>query len=357
MATLGSLVSNGVNQLVNSVSGKDSDYSYTTTLEDFLTKFGSAEQKYVDTLDPLRTFEIKFRFFPSGDEFAEGTAASTSFLNQLGSTIRNVANNVTGGLAGSLLNMNSEEWAETRAKFIDAEKINDEKYKLNNTLLEYIMFSNMLASPNASTASSSVDAGIQNFTSGFTGKPSTSSSSNEGNKISTTRPLEIQLGMYVQNITVPKLTMSGAEEINHVFGKTVLPGNVVVSDNNTLAMDILNTRAPLMERIFYPWMKEITLPYWSYKSQPYTTADITIDFSEHCDLKYKFVGCRPSTIGTMQPTQDPSDELTRQIIFNFDYMFVMSKVKTHDDIVDTLLDTVNTGFSTVTTLLGDTGKN
>lgn len=356
MATLGSLVSNGVNQLVNEITGKDSDYSYTTTLEDFLTKFGSAEQKYVDTLDPLRTFEIKFRFFPSGNENAEGSASSSTFLGQLGSTIRNVANNVTGGLAGSLLNMGAEQWAETRAKFIGSEKIDGEEYKLKNTLLEYIMFSNMLGSPNASTASDSIDAGIANFTSGFTGKPSSNSSDNEGNKISTTRPLELQLGMYVQNITVPKLTMSGAEEINHVFGKTVLPGNVVISDNNTLAMDILNTRAPLMERIFYPWLKEITLPYWSYKSQPYTTADITIDFSEHCDLKYKFVGCRPSTIGTMQPTQDPSDELTRQIIFNFDYMFVMSKVKTHDDLVDTLLDSVNVGFSAATTLLSDTGK-
>jgi hypothetical protein len=61
-------------------------------------------------------------------------------------------------------------------------------------------------------------------------------------------------------------------------------------------MDIINTKLPLIERIFYPWLREVTLPYWSYNTQPYTTATITIDFSKHMDIQYVFYGCRPSNL-------------------------------------------------------------
>ena len=31
-------------------------------------------------------------------------------------------------------------------------------------------------------------------------------------------------------------------------------------------MEIINTKAALHERIFYPWMREVSLPYWSYET-------------------------------------------------------------------------------------------
>lgn len=58
-------------------------------------------------------------------------------------------------------------------------------------------------------------------------------------------------------------------------------------------MNFINTKAPLMERVFYPWLKETTLPFWSYDTQPYTTANVIVDFNKHADLKYLFVGSRP----------------------------------------------------------------
>lgn len=64
-------------------------------------------------------------------------------------------------------------------------------------------------------------------------------------------------------------------------------------------MNIVNTKAPLAERVFYPWMRETTLPYWSYTNQPYTTATITVNFEKHTDMQYVFVGCRPSNIETL----------------------------------------------------------
>jgi len=50
------------------------------------------------------------------------------------------------------------------------------------------------------------------------------------------------------------------------LGKFPLNGKSVGPDNNTLQMSILNTKVPLLERIFYPWLREVTLPYWSYET-------------------------------------------------------------------------------------------
>lgn len=59
-------------------------------------------------------------------------------------------------------------------------------------------------------------------------------------------------------------------------------------------MEIINTENPVIEKVFYPWMRETTLPFWCYPSQPFTTANITIDFKEHSSIKYIFYNCRPT---------------------------------------------------------------
>jgi len=123
----------------------------------------------------------------------------------------------------------------------------------------------------------------------------------------------------------------------------------VIPDNNNLQLDILCTKLPLHERIFYPWMREVTLPYWSYATQPYTTATITIDFNKHTDLKYVFCGCRPTSIDTIQPTQEPNGSITRQVTFLFDFMFIESNDTTVESVENKLL-------STGKTLLNSAGK-
>lgn len=95
-------------------------------------------------------------------------------------------------------------------------------------------------------------------------------------------------------------------------------------DSNNLQMDIVCTKVPLHERIFYPWMREVTMPYWTYVEQPYTTATITIDFKRHTDMQYVFTGCRPTMIEPLQPSQAASDSATRQVTFTFDFMFIKS---------------------------------
>jgi len=65
-------------------------------------------------------------------------------------------------------------------------------------------------------------------------------------------------------------------------------------------MQILNTKAPLIDRLFYPWMREVVLPFWSYETQPYTTADVHVSFYKHADIEYVFYGCIPVYMSAVQ---------------------------------------------------------
>ena len=103
-------------------------------------------------------------------------------------------------------------------------------------------------------------------------------------------------------------------------------------------MKIVNTVAPLHERLFYPWLRETTLPFWSYTTQPYTTATIIVDFTKHSDTKYVFCGCRPTRINMQQPHQDANPSMTRDVSFLYDAMFVYSDLKTYEKPMSKLLD-------------------
>lgn len=142
------------------------------------------------------------------------------------------------------------------------------------------------------------------------------------------------MGFYIQSITVPNLKMVMGDKAKSYFGEFQMPGSVIDTEG-TVNMDIINTKAALHERIFYPWMREVTLPYWSYKSQPYTTANIIVDFSKHNDAKYVFVGCYPTTITMMTANQGADGgNAVRQVQFKYDFMFVTSKLKVNDSASD-----------------------
>lgn len=299
MGAIGSLVNSAIDAVGNKNRG--------TSLSDFLNKFSSAEGTHVNTIDPLHTFEVSFLFEPNSNSSA---AEDKGFLKSLADSglqmLSNAANNMTGGLVGSIINSNKKGVTDSRKEFANCNK---------HTFLEYLAEANLLTSKD-------------NFLGDLLNKDEQSKS-----------PLELQLGFYVQNITVPLLKIEEGGAAETYFGKIPLAGKCVIPDNNNLIMDIINTKLPLIERIFYPWMREVTLPYWSYESQPYTTATITIDFSKHADYKYIFYGCKPTQINMMQPNQDADSTITRQVTFLFDFMYVTSNLTTCDSWQDKLLDT------------------
>ena len=140
--------------------------------------------------------------------------------------------------------------------------------------------------------------------------------------------------MTIPNLEVPQ----GGTSVVNSIGEFPINGTIVKPDSNILTLKILNTKVPLHERIFYPWLRETTLPFWSYEMQPYTTATIVVDFTKHNDVKYIFYGCRPQKITMQQATQQKqAANLTRDVSFLFDFMVVASDMKVTESIENKLL--------------------
>ena len=273
--------------------------AYGTTLEDFLAKFSSSAGICVDTIDPLHTFEVSFKFYPTKNDTEKEQDFGKQMLNSLKQAGSQALDNLTMGFASA----------------IGAGK-GDIIKKHDST------------TPNEDS-----------FIAAYLAQPMKLASNDDSNA-----PLIIQLGLYVQNMSLPTIKSNATGEIDTLFGKCPLNGNAVIPESNTFTMTVINTKLPLMEFLFYPWMKEVTLPYWAYETAPYTTAEVIVDFSKHADIQYHFHGSRPTAINTYEPTQEPDTTITRDVTFTFDFMTIqtssvdLSNHKVQDDWKDKLLN-------------------
>ena len=317
MGVLGDMVSNAVDAATGKKRG--------TTLNEFLAKFSSAEGTFVNTIDPVHTFDVEFKFYPNSNEVVpgllvssaknanEGSDSNMSMLDKIGNSLlesaksaaNNLANNLTGGMLGSIINSNKDPVLTQKKSFSGAGK---------TTFLEYLAEAHLLTSKD-------------NYLSQAFGSDSGSSKS----------PLTLSLGFYIQSITVPQLRLDDGGMSETLLGKFNINGRAVVPDNNTVIMSVINTKVPLLDRIFYPWMQEVRMPFWSYSYCPFTTATITIDMTKHSDIKYVFYGCRPTNIQTEQPTQEVDSTITRDVTFTFDFMSVQSDHNVCENWKDKLL--------------------
>lgn len=310
-------LANVINGVVDAATGSKSG----TSLEDFLTHFSSSEAKWINTIDPYNTFDVSLTFYPQAQpqqKEKESTLSKigSSLIGSAKSAVKNAANNLTGGLVGSIMNGK-----------VDIMKCKSEfKQAGQQSFMEWLASANLLV-------------GQDDWTGESAGQSAGS-------------PLEIQLGLYCQSIQIPQMKIVDGGEINTMAGKFPIAGNYVQTSDNNIQLTIVNTKVPLVERIFYPWMREVTLPWWSYDSQPYTTATMTIDFTKHSDIKYMFFGCKPVQINTQQPDQDPSgDNITRQVTLMFDYMIVTSSLKNTEKATDKLLSAGKTLFNSAAKMI------
>lgn len=285
--------------------------SHGTTLQDFLSHFSSSEGIWAKTIDPFTTFDVSIKFFPSF--YWPIVDSDKGILEKLGDSlvssakgaVKSLANNVTGGLLGSFMNSK-----------VDIMKKHDENPDAqfgDTTFMEYLAAANLIV-------------GKEDWI-----------GEDAGQAVS---PLELQLGPYCQEVVLPNLEVPQGGSSQNAIGEFPINGMFVKADSNVMSLKIVNTKVPLHERIFYPWMREVTLPYWSYWQQPYTTATITVDFTKHNDIKYVFCGCRPQKIVMQQAAQEPSSpNLTRDVSFIFDYMFITSSLKNCESLTEKLLST------------------
>lgn len=100
MGALGGII----NSAVDAISGQKSG----TTLQDFLNNFSSSEGIWAKTIDPLQTFDVRIKFYPTKDIVEEKKdwldRVGDSLMSSAKSAVKSLANNVTGGLLGSIIN-------------------------------------------------------------------------------------------------------------------------------------------------------------------------------------------------------------------------------------------------------------
>lgn len=252
-------------------------------LNDFYSTFFSADSKNIKTLDMQATFKAKFIFQPG----TEAKKQDKGFLSKIGNALKTAGSNALANATGGLVTMDS---------FSKDKKLKDlrKKSDVSKSMMEFLT---------------------------------------TGTKISDSK-YSLDMTMFIQQMTLPNLQMTGIEDIQTLFGNFSTSGYIIEPDSHEFTMSIVNIKLPIHETIFYPWMKEVTSPFWCYSSQPYTTATVEIDLSEHADLKYKFYGCRPYRIITLDPTMQAPSQFTRDVIFKFDYMMVKSDLKIQDSIQD-----------------------
>lgn len=267
-------------------------------INSFMSTFCGSSHEYVHQLDPLATFTVTMKFFPcTGSSDITEPSLVDKLVNSAGAAVGSLANNITGGLASAIGGMANGSLMSQH----------DSSYSTETSFVDYLAPATMLGS-----------SGQSGFAGGLM--------SSLGVSGSASGMPQIDLSQFVQDITVPFLGQQQGEESQSLLGKFQANGMFIAPDNNELMLTVLNTKLPIVEYLFYPWMREVTLPYWSYESQPYTTATTVIDFSKHADLQYIFCGCRPKTIQTLQPNNVvDGSALKRQVTLMFDFMFISSR--------------------------------
>ncbi len=142
---------------------------------------------------------------------------------------------------------------------------------------------------------------------------------------------------FIQSANLPNIAIPDAEKINTMVGSISTHKMMLEPASQTFSMAVVNTKASLIERIFYPWMREVSYPFWSYPDYPYTTAEIIFDMTPHNVIKYHFLGCRPTAIDLIGPTQSLDQNLTRNVTMTFDFAFIeLADTKSGETAMDAL---------------------
>lgn len=256
-------------------------------IQDFYSKFYSANQSNVTTLDLENTFTIHFSFYPFEIQSKkQGKIVSKKPKEHSPSTLAIMRSNLQANLTGGLISKGSSKGV------VDLRK---SKEGNENTLKSHMGY---------------ITKGLQLIDPGSEGT--------------------LDLTEYVQQITIPNLQLNGTDNIDTMFGQFSTSGQIVEPENHDLVINVLNTKLPILETLFYPWMRESTSPVWLYDEQPYTTANITVSMRSHADARYYFYNCFPTRIQTYDPTMSLNSQFSRDVTLRFQYMFIKSSLKVRE---------------------------
>ena len=300
---------NPVSSLLGKVGLTSADTSANNSLLMFLTKFGAggiyANDELAYSINTHKFFEVEAKFYP----LAGDSSGLKGLFSGIVSSIKNSVNDIVSSTLGS---------------FTSGESL-------------FNAFIGAIAKDNGSFPFSIIPKLL------------------DYGKID-----QKNLALFIQSIDLPNIkTETLAPELGNMenFGQAILPTGMVIPENNIITLNILDTEYPLIENVFYPWMREASLPFWVYNSQPYTTATLTISFiplspiamkglaasipgvsaistmfgakdnalsQDEFLFKYVFTGCKPTFCETLKPSQQPADSMTRQVQLSFNNMYIQS---------------------------------
>jgi len=191
MSAIGDLIGNAV----DAYSGKSSG----TTLQSFLDKFTNSQGRYVDTLDPLGTFDVRFRFHPTltakelaGKSDSAWGRVGSSLVNSLKSMGTQALDNLTGGLFSSLTEGGAGSVKKAHDGFKEAGK---------HSFMEYLAQANLLQGGEQWESSDQANC-----------------------------PLDLNLGPYVQSVNGLQIKAGGDGKSQTMLGEFPINGTYVQTD-------------------------------------------------------------------------------------------------------------------------------
>lgn len=138
-------------------------------------------------------------------------------------------------------------------------------------------------------------------------------------------PVKYDIDDLTQTVDIPGFSVNSHESANNVIADIETYTTQLNAGSHRLKLSIINTVDPIFERVFYPWLREVTSPIWCYPDFPYTKATITISFNNHSTVEYMFFGCRPTSITALNATHMANTNLTRDVDFTYDLAAVSLK--------------------------------
>lgn len=132
----------------------------------------------------------------------------------------------------------------------------------------------------------------------------------------------VDFTLFTQSITMPKIIASSATAVTSIVGNINTYSTLVRPSEPAITMSIINTKYPLIENVFLPWINEVKSNRWKYKNHPYTKADIHVILEHAGNIEYKLFGVRPVSIDLFNPSQDLPGKPVRNVTFDFDFIRV-----------------------------------
>ena len=317
------LVASAINGVSSALGGSGISSSSTQgRLQTFLDTFQSqTNRKNIFKLDPYNNFTCKFEFTPDKIDTINTedfwTRAGKSLVNAGFTAAVNAVDNLTGGLFSGAADMFSGQEDINPFSRKETNKGDAGKYTILNNSAEGIFLKKAKSDNSGKNLFQKASAAV-------------SAQKNDGTY------LGWDLTQFVQRINLPNITIPNSENISTILGNFQTTGTLVDVESHEFSIDILNTKLPLIETVFYPWMREVTLPYWSYNQYPYTLGKLTIDLNTHCDVQYIIYGVKPKTVQTYNPSQEFNSNMVRFVTFSFDYMLVKSSGQGQESIVSSI---------------------